>query len=50
MSVVLADEVLEQSEVDRLIALRLMLGLSEDSLIKFVAQLASVQPNLDVVV
>ena len=50
VSVVLADEVLEQSEVDRLIALRLMLGLSEDSLIKFVAQLASVQPNLDVVV
>ena len=50
VSVVLADEVLEQSEVDRLIALRLMLGLSEDSLIKFVAQMASVQPNLEVVV
>ena len=49
VSVVMANERLDRCEVDRLIALRLMLGLPEDSLLKLVAQMSSVQPNLDVV-
>ena len=49
VSVVVANERLDRCEVDRLIALRLMLGLPEDSLVKLVAQMSSVQPNLDVI-
>ena len=45
----MANERLDRCEIDRLIALRLMLGLPEDSLLKLVAQMSSVQPNLDVV-